>query len=536
VLLACRQDSVWRFPAEVDGTGDDGGVAVSAETADASPVGSPVAVVEQHNSPRRDGLFVTPGLTRGVAAGAHLATDFSGRFAGSVNAQPLYVPNGPDGGGAFYVVTESNDVLAFDEQSGERLWKQNLGLTATHEPGGCPIPANAGGITSTPYIDLPGRTLYTDSMFAEEDDDGDGGTASGRTLVSHRIHALSIDDGTERPGWPVDPQGLFSNGHPFLPEVALQRGALALVEGTLYVPYGSVGDCGNYRGTVVAIDVDDPAHVTAWAAPGPQAGIWSANGVSSDGENVFFATGNGGLSSPPEGASEPVWPGGEAAYRFSAGPLDTAADYYAAANWQALDESDIDVGASGVLLIDQPQSTPSELAIMLGKDGNLYLLDAKNMGSAIGAPIVFLGRVATRNIVDSPAAIPNAQGTLVVFEAQTNGVGYGCPRGESGNLVGVQIVAGAPPTAQVAWCAPAGGYGAPIITTTDGRQEAIVWLTASNAAYGGTGPLMAFDASNGALLFHSTTNMAGLSRFNTVIVADGRLVVGANNRLFSFEF
>jgi hypothetical protein len=512
-----------------DALTDDGGNAV---VLDAGPVGAPIAVVEHHNSPARDGLFVTPGLTRAVAATAHRVTDFDGTFTGILNSQPLYVPDGPDGGGSFYVVTESNDVLAFDEQTGAAVWATNLGLTATHTAEGCGIPATAGGITSTPYIDLASRTLYTDSMLAVPDDAG-----AGRGLVTHLIHALSIDDGTERAGWPVDPSGLISNGNPFLTDVALQRGALALVEGMLYVSYGSIGDCGHYRGTVVAIDVDEPNQVTAWAAPGLQAGVWASSGVSSDGENVFFATGNGAVTTVPEGGAAPPWAGGEAVYRFRSGPLaDTADDYYVAPGWQQLDQTDGDLGASGVLLLDQPQSTPSKLAVVFGKDGYLYLLDAMNMGSAIGPPIVFFGQVATRNIVSAAAAVPNDQGTLVVVDAQTNGVGFGCPSGEAGDLVAVEIVAGAPPTAQVVWCQWSGGHGSPIITTTDGRAEPVVWISPSDIPNGGKGSLTAFDASNGAPLFKSPDVLTGTSRFNTLIVANGRVVVGANGGLVAFGF
>ena len=40
------------------------------------------------------------------------------------------------------------------------------------------------------------------------------------------------------------------------------RGALALVNGIVYVPYsGYFGDCGSYHGWVVGVDISNPANV-----------------------------------------------------------------------------------------------------------------------------------------------------------------------------------------------------------------------------------------------------------------------------------
>src|SRR2546430_12351278 len=58
-------------------------------------------------------------------------------------------------------------------------------------------------------------------------------------------------------------------------------------------PYGGhAGDCGDYRGWVIAVPVQDPAHATAWATGAPAGGIWAPGGLSTDGNVVFAATGN----------------------------------------------------------------------------------------------------------------------------------------------------------------------------------------------------------------------------------------------------
>jgi hypothetical protein len=345
------------------------------------------------------------------------------------------------------------------------------------------------------------------------------------------VHALSIDDGSERDGFPIDVDGILFQETPFDASLANERGAIALVNDVLFIPYGSQGDCGDYRGAVVAIDLAHNNDVTAWVSPGLQAGIWFVSGVASDGTNIFFSTGNGRAAS----SSDQPWAGGDALMRFAAAPFvaDPDSDLFAPSNWQDLDAADEDI--TGVMLVSQPQSTPSLLAIETGKDGFIYVHDAMNLGGVVGTDPLIKQQVASRNIAGGAAAVPDDDGTMVVVDAQTNGVGYGCPSGQSGNLIGVQIVAGSPPTAHVAWCAGNLGHGVPIITTIDGKNEAIVW----SAGSGGAGKLRGYDALTGDVIFDGGDDsmaMTGIHRFSTLIAANGRLLVGADNQLHAFEY
>ena len=79
------------------------------------------------------------------------------------------------------------------------------------------------------------------------------------------------------------------------------------------------------------------------------------------------------------------------------------------------------------------------------------------------------------------------------------------------------------------------GHGSPIITTTDGVSNPFVWLTGG----GGDNALRAYDANDGTILFDSTdqgTTMPGMYRFNTLIVANERIVVAANDRTYAFTW
>ncbi|HEY4470174.1 MAG TPA: hypothetical protein VGN21_03315, partial [Stellaceae bacterium] len=91
----------------------------------------------------------------------------------------------------------------------------------------------------------------------------------------HRLFALSLKDGTPLPGWPIDvADALRAKGEAFDPKVQNQRGALTILNGTLYIPYGGFyGDCGDYHGWVAGVPLADPQRVISWRTRGRGAGI-----------------------------------------------------------------------------------------------------------------------------------------------------------------------------------------------------------------------------------------------------------------------
>src|SRR5258708_27139302 len=224
-------------------------------------------VLQHHHSARRDGVYLQPTLTRAKAATLQMDASFNGSFVGNVYAQPLYVENGPNGKGAFYVVTEGDDVYALDEQTGNTVWTRSVGTPAGAMGAGCgdisPL-----GITGTPYIDLPSRTLFLDAV-----------TGNRSTILQHLIHALSIDDGSERSGWPFDPSTVQFNDLGFAPVLQNQRGALIVVGSTLYVPYGGhAGDSGGYHCWVIGAPLANPAGGHSGAPVRAGGGVRAARG------------------------------------------------------------------------------------------------------------------------------------------------------------------------------------------------------------------------------------------------------------------
>ena len=348
-------------------------------------------------------------------------------------------------------------------------------------------------------------------------------TPDGGATKKHLIFALSLDDGSVRPGWPVDVSAKAdSGGSTFDSAVQNQRGALIVSGGVLYVPYGGhAGDCGSYRGWVIGVPVDAPSTVQAWTTPGTRAGIWGPSGISSDGGSVFATTGN------TLGAK--AWSGGEAVLRFEKGPAFSgeSTDYFAPSNWLELDTKDQDLGGAGALAIDVPSANPSKLLLALGKDGKAYLLDRNDLGG-IGGQIAE-AQVSTGPIIGGVAAYPNAGDVLVAFRIANAGHGQGCPS-TAGNLAAIRISAGDPPAITLAWCADGAKLTSPIVTTTDGEADPIVWDIGPSRLYG-------YDGVTGQALFDGGgpgDAMSPVHHLQTPIVARNRIVVGANDQLFAF--
>ena len=466
------------------------------------PINAQVNVVQEQNNLSRDGLYIDSAFTPSAAANVTRDLNFNGTISGNVYAQPLYIENGPGGAAMIIVVTESNNIYALDAISGAVIWQRNVGPPVSSGlPCGNITPL---GITGTPVVDLASRSLLFDAMI-------DGATKK------HFIYSLNVDTGAINPGWPVDVNARATyNGLTFTSLVQNERAALGLVNGIVYVPYsGHAGDCGSYRGWVVGVRINNPASVTAWATTAIGGGIWGHGGVASDGNNMFVVTGNtfntGGN-----------WSGGEAIIRLQAGPIFSGnpTDYWAPTNWLSLDNGDIDLGGCGAVLIDVPGATPSQLALALGKDGNAYLLNRNNLGG-ITTPLAS-ANVGVGIRGQSAASYRTGNGKYFVF------------RDGSSAISAYKVTATNPPTIVPAWSVSQTGQGSPWVTTTDGTNNAIVWVVGSG---NGDQRLHAYNGDTGAVVYAGGgTNelMANTRKWNIGIVARGRIYFAASNKVYAF--
>ncbi len=208
-----------------------------------------VSVLQHHNHPSRDGTYVDAVLTRAAAAGMHLDPAFNAAIQGPTYAQPLYLDNGPGGRDLIFAATAQNIVYALDAATGSIVSQRNLGAPVQLAQFPCGNIALLG-ITGTPVIDLETRTLFVDAMT----------TPNQGATKKHLVFGLSIDDLSIRTGWPVDVSAVVTSPLQFNSAVQNQRGALALLNRTLYVPYSAFfGDCGDYHGWVLGFPLANPS-------------------------------------------------------------------------------------------------------------------------------------------------------------------------------------------------------------------------------------------------------------------------------------
>ena len=184
------------------------------------------SILTHHGQLDRSGNFIVPALTWERAKSLRLDEDFRPRVAGNVYAQPLYWRAPGSKSAIILLATEDNVVYAIDADTGAEVWKSSLGRPVARASLPCGN-IDTLGITGAPVIDEATEAIYLDAAIEAP------------AGVRHRVFALSLKDGSVLPGWPVDvADALRGAGKDFAPLVQNQRGALTLLDGMVYVPFG----------------------------------------------------------------------------------------------------------------------------------------------------------------------------------------------------------------------------------------------------------------------------------------------------------
>ena len=479
------------------------GIFVVSVSGAVPPTNAQVNVTQEHNNPLRDGVYIDTAFAPEAAANLTRDLNFDGTISGNVYAQPLYIEGGPQGP-MIIAVTESNNIYALNATTGTVIWQVNVGPPVTSGLHCSNI--NPVGITGTPVVDLASRRLFFDALI------------NGATM-KHFIYSLNVDTGDATPGWPVDVNATATyNGMTFESRIQEERGGLALVNGIVYVAYsGYSGDCDNYHGWVVGIDINNPSNVGAWATTAVGGGIWGHGGIASDGTNMFVVTGNTFNTAGN-------WMGGEAIVRFQAGPTWTGqpTDYWAPTNWFNLDGGDTDLGGVSATVIDVPGATPSQLVLALGKDLNAYLVSRNNLGG-IALPVA-QANVSGINRGTSAVTYHGSRGTYFGFHNEVNAIRA------------YRITPTNPPTIAFAWSQNQTGRGSPWVTTPGGASNFIVWVVGTGTT--GDQRLHGYDGDSGTVIYDgggADELMTGTRQWNTGMVARGRIYFAADNKVYAFR-
>jgi hypothetical protein len=227
------------------------------------------------------------------------------------------------------------------------------------------------------------------------------------------------------------------NGHPFDPEMQINRPGLALAGGLVIIMWGSFLDVGD-RGWVTAFDgqtlgLRGAFCTTCFAGQAIGGMIWQSGrppAVEAD-RYVYFLTGNGWLRkdkkkyetacTPSENPAKPAGYYAESLVRLDLRDVEGWKDNRGIASWTPhdwceLDRNDADLGGSGPMLITGAP-IPS-VAIAGGKAGVLYAIDV----SRIDAPDL----VEWRSIVKSPGGpiVYGAINECVDFESLPGSSSY----------------------------------------------------------------------------------------------------------------
>jgi hypothetical protein len=477
-----------------------------------------VAVLERNKHPSRDGNFTQPLLTKAKVATMAADAAFKATFNGAMWASPLYLDQGPGGTGIFIAVTTGNDIFALDETDGHTVWTKNIGNSPQNNGVPCgnihPL-----GILSTPVIDAkPGADGFATIYIA--------GAIGTNSIMAHQVHALSAKDGSERAGWPVNASNLMgaaaqTAGFQYNSGASNQRSALSLVNGIVYVAYGGhIGDCGGYHGYVVAIDTANPTSGHAWTTGGTGEAIWAAGGMASDGNGVIAVTGNSTVGANTHADSEEV-----VRVTGMATVTRNNANIFYPSDWRDhLDANDLDFGSNSPVVISVAGATPANYVAAATKAGTFYLLDAANLGGMDGYKAKLTIADDGMQIKTTLGAYTSTSGVHVILQASA----AHCPGGNMQAMMSISVPAGAPPVPAVAWCAPTQSSAAPIATTADGKNDAIVWFMNG-------GSLVGVDGETGMHLVTAMGQCGGVRQWTSPIAVKGRIVVGADNKLCSWS-
>jgi len=485
-------------------------------------------------------------LTKSTVKSSTFGKVFKRVVDGQIYAQPLYVANLTIAGAkhnVVFVATEHSSVYAFeaDGRTTAPFWKRSFinpssGITTISKPANALISPEIS-ISSTPVIDISTSTLY---VAVSTNENGS---------IVHRLHALSLTTGAEKFGGPIKIQGsvpgtypaLSVNGRvPFVPKQHLQRPALLLLNGNVYIAYGSNGDQLPYNGWLFAFSAQGTGvlHQVAVFCTSPDKGasaIWqSGDGPAADPSgNIYLATGNGAFDLNTGGRDA-----GNTVLKLAlqSGAL-VRLDYFTPFNTADLTTNDLDLGAAGPILPPtQAGAAAPNLVIVGGKDGKIYSINRSNMGKFNSATnndvqTLTLGNPEpTNGLFATPAAL----GTSIYF-------------GEVNEPLERFIFSnGLLSTAPAAQTSTVFLYPGTSPMISSNGSSSILWALDLHAYVGGTpdgtvntpGPavLHAYDGSTLQELYNSaqagTRDTAGKAlKFTSPTVANGHVYVGAANEL-----
>ncbi|KAG6024726.1 hypothetical protein E4U41_001702 [Claviceps citrina] len=342
-----------------------------------------------------------PAVVASNQFGQLFRTKLPGTFNGQaeqIYSQPLvYTPSGGDKQYVYFATT-LNNVYKLDAKTGQIVASRNLHVPfLTADLNGCVDMNPTIGVTATGVIDPATDTLYlTAKTYLDQKVAGAQGKPNGR----YYVHALSVDDLSDRPNFPVDLEGVMASNtadRMFQGGIHHQRAALLHTGGFVYAGFASHCVQYNFTGWLIGWDKTSGRIVERWATEGQGVpntvrggGIWMSGGgpASDDKGSVFLATGNGyasQLADVPVGGFNPPTSLEEAALHMAVnadGSLRLV-DFFMPWEKRALDGADKDLGTGPLAMLpSDPFSCGAvrRIGVVTGKSGKTYFLNLDDLG------------------------------------------------------------------------------------------------------------------------------------------------------------
>jgi hypothetical protein len=467
---------------------------------------------------------------------------FSLPVDGQVYAQPLYMENVsiPAQGvrNVVFVATEHDSVYAFDADglSTTPLWhvsfvNPSAGVTTvpSQDVGSNDLSPEIG-ITSTPVIDPGSGTLYVTAKTKELQDPSC--TSNCAYNYFHRLHALDITTGAEKLGGPVVisasvPGTGYDSVNGTITFGALrhlQRPSLLLLNGIVYIGFGSHGDVDPYHGWLMAYSATTLQQIAVFNVTpnGEEGAIWQGGGgISADAAgNLYIVTANGTFDATTGGIDY-----GDSVLKLQmqSGQFQVQ-DYFTPANEASLASADNDFGSGPALILpDQPGPYPHLLATA-GKDERLFILNRDSLGhqqagdaGAVQVIQNFAGQLFAGGTYWNGNLYIQAMDDFLQQFPLENGMA------QSPTLAALQT-------------------GFPNVVpsvSANGISNAILWAVQSDAySTGGPAVLHAFDATNVANELYNSSQAPNLRdqagpavKFVVPTVANGKVYVGTDGEV-----
>ena len=447
-----------------------------------------------------------PRLSPAKVKGGDFGELFATQLNGDVYAQPLVSQS------TVLTVTENDYAYGLNSITGAIEWQDNVGPVANPEAQiGCLAVEQTLGITGTPVINPTTDIAY----FVAAKGTGTNGA------TEWFMEAVNVQNGAPALGWPAggvqikgsadgDPSTVFNGQYEF------QRPGLVLVKGVVYATFGSMCDVGNWEGWLVGVSESSASITTMWSTEEnvpdtgvkqPGAGIWQSGSppvVNSQGD-IFVATGNGDDPSRPLPGNDPnANTYGEAVIELStSGGILHPIDFFIAANADALNTRDGDLGSGGLVALPASMGTKQEPNVLLidGKQGILYVLNQNKLGGyqqgAKGADDVPSEVGPYGGVWAKPAVWPGNGGYVYVPTGGTAGFAI---NGGSLNAFKRTVKANGTVSFTLAGAtANSGnvfGFGSssPIVTSNGSKSgSALVWIVHNVSESGTDSQLQAYD-------------------------------------------